>query len=319
MSLERHNTLAFHQSLFFFIYLRVSIFVGRPKGCYFQHIADSIKIKLANWKAKVLSMAGVVQLVKSTILSKFIHCLAIYHWPGSSIKMIEKWLRNFIWSGNKDTKNTVAVAWKICYKKQNEGGLGILSLKDYNTATNMHLCWRFINDTLCWSRVLKARDLRNGRTIKYAIKSSIWHGTKELHGVIMENCVWSIGTGKRVNFWIDNWVGESLVNTFHIHEKYHFALTSRVSEVWVNSAWYIKNNIQLAFPSLHQLLASVSFPKVEIDASYVWNKSKDGQLSLKGAYNTIAKPKPLGINMEIFPLGLRYSSISFNGHVEIYA
>lgn len=186
-----------------FIYLGVHIFVGRPKAFYFNHIVDNIKVKLANWKAKVLSMVGRIQLVKSTILSMLIHYLSIYHWSGSIVKMIEKWLRNFIWSGNRDIKKTVTVAWKTCCIKQNEGGLGILSLKDYNSTTDLHQLWKFINDTQCWTKMLKARVLRNGRLIKYATKSFIWQGIKGAHGYVMESCVWRIGYGKRVNFWIE--------------------------------------------------------------------------------------------------------------------
>lgn len=175
--MARHNSLAEIISFTIanppFIYPGVPIFVGRPKACYFQHIADNIRIKLATWKAKVLSMASRVQLVKATILSMLIHCLSIYSCSGSIVKRIETWMRNFIWSGNIEKKKTIIVAWKICCKKQNEGGLGIPSLKAYNTATNLQLCWKFLNDTKCWSNLLKARVLRNGRIIKYAIKYSI--------------------------------------------------------------------------------------------------------------------------------------------------
>lgn len=48
-----------------FTYLGAPIFKGRPKKIHFQHIADRVRIKLANWKAALLSIAGRVQLVKS--------------------------------------------------------------------------------------------------------------------------------------------------------------------------------------------------------------------------------------------------------------
>lgn len=98
-----------------------------------------------------------------------------------------------------------------------------------------------------------------------------------------------------MNFWLDKCLGEPLVNTLRVHAKYHFVLSSRVCDWWVDSAWYIKNNIQLAFPSLPHLLAIVSIHEVDIDDTFVWKNSKDGQLSLKDAYNFIVKPKPLGI------------------------
>jgi len=47
-----------------FTYLGAPIFKGKPKKIYFQPIADKIKLKLANWKASLLTIAGRVQLVK---------------------------------------------------------------------------------------------------------------------------------------------------------------------------------------------------------------------------------------------------------------
>lgn len=92
MSEARHNILAdsigFTKAFTPFIYFCVPIFVGRPKAGYFNHFADNIKIKLPNWKAKFLSMTGRVKLVKFNILSMLIHCLSIYHWPGSIVKKI---------------------------------------------------------------------------------------------------------------------------------------------------------------------------------------------------------------------------------------
>ncbi|XP_058776775.1 uncharacterized protein LOC131651124 [Vicia villosa] len=108
MSNARHISLANHIGFTMaippFIYLGVPIFVGKPKACYFMYIADNIRLKSAAWKAKTLSMAGRIQLVKSVILSMLVHCISIYNWPGSLIKMIETWIRNFVWSGNMKKK-----------------------------------------------------------------------------------------------------------------------------------------------------------------------------------------------------------------------
>lgn len=67
MSQERHNSLAsiigFSIDYPPFIYLGVPIFIGKPKAKYFDSLADNIKLKLATWKAKMLSMAGRLLLV----------------------------------------------------------------------------------------------------------------------------------------------------------------------------------------------------------------------------------------------------------------
>ncbi|XP_058761335.1 uncharacterized protein LOC131634725 [Vicia villosa] len=67
MSLERFKTLAdligFTMANPPFVYLGALIFVGRPKPVHFLFVADKIKIRLAGWKASLLSMASRLQLV----------------------------------------------------------------------------------------------------------------------------------------------------------------------------------------------------------------------------------------------------------------
>jgi len=108
-----------------FTYLGAPIFRGKPKRIYFQPIADKIKIRLASWKASLLSMAGRVQLVKSVIQSMVTHTMTVYSWPISTLRDIEKWIKIFIWSGDIDKRKLVIVAWKKVCADLEEGGLGL--------------------------------------------------------------------------------------------------------------------------------------------------------------------------------------------------
>jgi hypothetical protein len=63
-----------------FQYLRVPILKGRPKTIHLQPIADKIKQKLFAWKASLLSIAGIVQLVKEVIHNMITYCISLYSW-----------------------------------------------------------------------------------------------------------------------------------------------------------------------------------------------------------------------------------------------
>jgi hypothetical protein len=82
-----------------FNYLGPHIFKGKPKKIHFQPIADKVKLKLANWKETLLSMAGRVQLVKSVDQSMLIDTMSIYSWHVSLLREIERWIKHFMWSG----------------------------------------------------------------------------------------------------------------------------------------------------------------------------------------------------------------------------
>ncbi|XP_058734177.1 uncharacterized protein LOC131605902 [Vicia villosa] len=295
MTLSRHSCLAdiigFTIAVPPFIYLGVPIFVGRPKVSYFNPIADNIRLKLAAWKARSLTMAGRVQLVKSVIHSMLVHCMSIYNWPGSLIKNLERWIRNFIWSGNTDQKKIVTVAWRSCCRKINEGGLGIISISAFNSATNLQLCWKFANNNQAWSQLLNARVRKNSRLIKYSIKSSIWTGIKVYYADVIENCIWSLGNGNTVNFWLDNWVGETLASKFKVTGLFHNSLVSKVRHWWNSEAWSINTNIQTAIPDLLSTISKFSISDLSPDL-LAWKNYVNGALSLKEAYNFFLKPSP---------------------------
>ncbi|XP_042497584.1 uncharacterized protein LOC122076339 [Macadamia integrifolia] len=80
-------------------YLGVEIFKGRVKNSHLLPLLDKIKGRLAGWKGKILSMARRIELVKSVISGIPIHNFSVYWWPDETIKAVERWMRNFIWSG----------------------------------------------------------------------------------------------------------------------------------------------------------------------------------------------------------------------------
>jgi len=76
-----------------FNYLGAPVFKAKPKTSHFHSIADKIKIKLATWKASLLSIAGRVQLVKYVVQSMLIHTMSVYSWPTSLLREIDKWIK----------------------------------------------------------------------------------------------------------------------------------------------------------------------------------------------------------------------------------
>jgi len=73
-----------------FTYLGVPIFKEEKKPIHLQPIEVKIRLKLSNWKASLLSMAGRIQPVKSVIHNMLTYNIAIYSWPISLLKDLEK-------------------------------------------------------------------------------------------------------------------------------------------------------------------------------------------------------------------------------------
>lgn len=55
------------------------------------------------------------------------HSFHVYKWPQSLLQDLECWVRNFIWSGDIDSRKCVTVAWHNVCKPFDKGGLGLRS------------------------------------------------------------------------------------------------------------------------------------------------------------------------------------------------
>lgn len=77
-----------------FVYLGVPLFKGKIKAFFLRMIADKVINKLASWKGSLLSFACRVELVK--FQSMLLHSMAIYVWPISLVRDIERVIKQFI-------------------------------------------------------------------------------------------------------------------------------------------------------------------------------------------------------------------------------
>jgi len=74
-------------------------------------ICVKINVNLATWKGVFLFIMGRVQLIKFLIHGMLTFSFCIYLWPVHMLKQLDKWFRNFIWSGDISTRKVCTVFW----------------------------------------------------------------------------------------------------------------------------------------------------------------------------------------------------------------
>lgn len=263
-----------------FTYLGIPIFKGKP----LQPIADRIKSKLAAWKASLLSIAGRVQLVKTIIHGMMLYSFLGDTWPISLIKKVDRWIRNYIWSGDVDHKKLVRISRHKACRPEDEGGLGLRSLRDVNKAAALKLCWDFTQSSNHWACLLRARVLRNNSHIPGHVSSSVWAGLKNCYLDVQDNLSWLIGSGDAVRFWLDNWLSKPLVSLLNFQSSVHKHLNSKVGDFISNGKWRILAVLLHQFPVMNSELANICIPTVPCDDQLIWKDSDSGELSFKDAY-----------------------------------
>lgn len=153
------------------------------------------------------------------------------------LKMLDSWIRNFLWSGDIDARKMVTVSWKVVCNPVEYGGLGIRSLKSINTAAMLKLSWDILSSDKQWVCFLKARFLRSISMITYYVQSSIWPGVKSSFPIVLKNSIWIIGNGTNVNFWLDRWISDPIAKKLSLPTSLHPHLTSSVSEFIADGKW----------------------------------------------------------------------------------
>lgn len=97
----------------------------------------------------MLSLGGRVTLLNSIISSIPIYWLSMYRMPVQVRQQIDKLRKRFLWSGGSTIRKKYhLVEWKnVCLSKE-QGGLGVLDLKNMNLALLAKWWFRFKDPTI---------------------------------------------------------------------------------------------------------------------------------------------------------------------------
>lgn len=115
-----------------------------------------IQNKLASWKAKLLSRAGRLTLIKSVLNSLPIYFMSMFKMPKAVALSIVKMQRRFFWGvSNHDRMATPTVKWDWIELPKNLGGLGVGNIMYKNLTLLFKWWWRFSeSNNVLWKRIL---------------------------------------------------------------------------------------------------------------------------------------------------------------------
>ena len=267
------GTIPFH-------YLGCPIFQGKPKRIHFQSIVDRIKVKLATWKGVMLTIMGRVQLVKSIVHGMLVYSFHIYRWPIRLLKMLDRWIKQFIWSGDIYSQKICTVSWnQICLPWEN-GGLDLKSTRSINSSSLLHLSWTIFTQDSEWARMFQQCFLSYGLPRNSYFKSSIWPGVRDFLTTVKENSVWIVGNGKDINLWLDNWMGTPLVVMLNTPTRMLPSLTMRLDAVINNGKWKIPSPL-VDYPNVAEAILKITLPVSPLPDKKIWKHAPDGVFTSK--------------------------------------
>ncbi|KAI3692865.1 hypothetical protein L6452_32690 [Arctium lappa] len=138
-------------------------FLGIPAGASmkrvvaWQPLIDKFNSKLSNWRATSLSAAGRLPLCKSVLGSLGNHYFSLYLAPSKVLKKLESLRRNFFLGGGINAKKVTWIAWNNTISSEEQGGLGIGSLKAFNMALLAKWWWKIkVDNTSLWASAINS-------------------------------------------------------------------------------------------------------------------------------------------------------------------
>jgi hypothetical protein len=119
-----HIILPFSASLKNSIYLGLPILIGKSKREAFQGIIDKVSSKIEGWKAKSLSQAGRLVLIKDVAATIPFYAMSTFMLPASISLKLDRMFKNFWWGfPSKKTRNLTLKSWDSLCTPKSLGGL----------------------------------------------------------------------------------------------------------------------------------------------------------------------------------------------------
>lgn len=139
-------------------YLGVPLHHQRVTKDTYQYVIDKVKVRLSNWKANHLALAGRHTLVSSVINAIPVYPMQTAILPATICEEVESRARSFLWGSTAEKKKTHLVAWDVVCKEKRKGGLGLRHMKMQNQALCLKGGWGLIKkkDEL-WAKVIRSK------------------------------------------------------------------------------------------------------------------------------------------------------------------
>ncbi|OVA05573.1 Endonuclease/exonuclease/phosphatase [Macleaya cordata] len=279
-------------------YLGIPLLSSRLSYSDCLPLIDHVTCRIKSWKARILSYAGRLLLIKAVLSGMLIHWTTCFVLPKKVFHELTCIFRSFLWDGVDLKLKRPCISWDSICHPYSEGGLGIRNLQIANTATNLRHIWDIVSgkDTLwvAWvnKNLIKSRDFWTLNTPNEA--SWCWRRILE-HRPIARNMIIScVGDGSKIRFWHDNWHPLGiLLRRFPLALRFDSILHKEalVQACISDGEWAVPDHLVLNLGEIYNDLHAVPIDYLEEDRT-VWAPAADGVYSLKDTYNSIRSFRP---------------------------
>ncbi|XP_061375835.1 uncharacterized protein LOC133317945, partial [Gastrolobium bilobum] len=277
-------------------YLGIPLHHKRVGRSSFSYVLDRMNSRIAAWNHASLSLAGRVTLSKAVLLPIPSYPMQVCSLPQVTCEEIDRKIRNFVWGSSPHSRRSHLVSWKqICMDKKN-GGLGLRSMREMNSAFIMKVGFNLVaHPDALWSKFLRAKyNVKAGMTpIIHAPNNSsqLWKGITRHWNIIMDHSRVQLGNGQSTMFWLDSWLLDCGPLISYAGSQFSISDTLQKVVDYVDELGQWKwNSLRQLLPDsvLHRFMNFLPPSSQDGQDHLIWNGTTDGKFTVKSAYEILA-------------------------------
>jgi hypothetical protein len=275
-------------------YLGLPLFIEKSKKEAFQDILTRVLGKIEGWRAKTLSQAGRIVLIKTTASSIPSYTMSTFLLPKSFCTALDKSFKDFWWRFPKGkSRNLSLKSWRSICIPRHLGGLGIRNMYDVNLALVTKLGWKLLSNLDClWVNQLREKYIYYGTFLSSPVVSNaswLWQGILHCKSLLTSRACLQVSINSHFPIWTTPWI-PTLPN-FRPSPKFSGNREQPslfISDLLIlgSSIWNISKIL-----SLFDDLSAQEILKIHISSSsapnYIWTPANSGKFSISSAYLSI--------------------------------
>jgi hypothetical protein len=282
------------------LYLGLPILFGNSKHSAFLNIIDKVKTKVDGWRAKSLSQAGRLVLIKSVAAAIPSYAMSTFLLPNSICSQLDKVFKNFWWGfPPSKSRNLTLKSWDSICTPKSLGGLSLRKTREVNLALISKLGWKLlIGSDSPWVAQLSGKYLKSGSFLSPSSHSSpswLWNGILKSKPIIALGACHRIHRFSALSVWNSSWIPTMPLFSPQSNPLSRTSFPElRISELISNGSWN--------FPLLTSLFTSSCVKEIlkipisqNFSPAFLWTPSSDGCFSSSSAHRLISSTRTSSI------------------------
>jgi hypothetical protein len=282
-----------------FTYLGLPVGTTRPQVQEFMPMLNRIERRIMGINS-MLTYAGSLIMVNSVLSALPTFYMYTFKIPISILEQIDKYRKHFLWDkGDINRRGGCLVAWKKACLAKDQGGLGIIDLRDQNSAPLLKYLHKFYNKmdlpwvNLTWRCMYSRPIVPHARKL---VGSFWWRDVMNLVDSFRQLATCKVNIGDTAMFWHGQW--DLGILRLQFPQLHSFSQKGNISvQKFLMQTDFQNFHTPIFIIASNQLLSLARLVStINVDAntpdqwSYIWNSP---MFTVKKAYKALKGTMPV--------------------------